>query len=389
MILGMEWLKSLGEVVHDWHNSWMKFVCEGTLVQLQGLSTDQSPTAALQQWFSIDEISSPSTVPFEPPIFPSSSIGVLSVDQQSALSQILTQFAAVFLAPSGLPPPRSHDHCITLTSNDPICVCHYRYPHIQKSEIERQVEELLALGMIRPSKSAFSSPVILVRKKDNSWRMCVDYRALNKATIPDKYPIPVVEELLDELRGARFFSKLDLKSGYNQIRMSPDSIEKTAFRTHDGHYEYIVMPFSLTNATATFQTIMNDIFRPLLRPKVVIFFDDILIYSPTWEEHMADLHLVFSTLLQHQFMVNRQKCSFGQQSVEYLGHIIDGQGVSMDPKKIDAVLHWPVPKNLKGLRGFLGLTSYYRKFIKNYRSIARPLTDLIKKDAFLWQPEAQ
>ncbi|KAD4385332.1 hypothetical protein E3N88_25500 [Mikania micrantha] len=171
--------------------------------------------------------------------------------------------------------------------------------------------------------------------------------------------------------------------------MSEDSIDKTAFRTHDGHYEYLVMPFGLSNAPATFQAIMNDIFRPLLRRKVVIFFDDILIYSPSWETHLADLYEVLNILLKHQFKVNKQKCSFSQSTTEYLGHIIDYKGVSMDPKKIEAVMAWPVPKNLKGLRGFLGLTGYYRKFIGNYGSIARPLTDLTKKDSFKWQSDAQ
>jgi hypothetical protein len=310
-------------------------------------------------------------------------------DDNQDMHCLLQEYADVFQQPSRLPPAREVDHCITLKEGtEPINVRPYRYAHFQKTEIEKQVQEMLDSGLIRPSTSPFSSPVLLVKKKDGSWRFCTDYRSLNVVTVKDRFPIPTVDDMLEELYGAAYFTKLDLRAGYHQVRVNPSDVNKTAFRTHNDHYEYLVMPFGLCNAPSTFQAIMNSIFRTYLRKFILVFFDDILVYSPTWNEHLLHVKQTLDILRQHQFFAKDSKCVFGQQELEYLGHIVTNRGVKVDNSKIAAMVAWPPPTTISELRGFLGLTGYYRKFVQNYGIIARPLTNLLKKGKFGWNEDA-
>jgi hypothetical protein len=288
MVLGVQWLQTLGPVLWDFSLMTMHYSCDGVSTLLQGLSSLEltmeegghflKPAASANKGFLLKLISGSSDHPN--PKYP------------PALQSLLHTYKSAFAEPTALPPPRSHDHKILLTTSHPVNVRAYRYPYFQKSEIEKLSQEMLLSGVIRPSQSPFSAPVLLVRKPDGSWRLCVDYRALNHVTVKDKFPIPVIDGLLDELQGAVVFSKLDLRLGYHQIRMHSDDILKTAFRTHEGHYEFLVMPFGLTNAPATFQGLMNDIFRPYLRRFVLVFFDDILVYSSSMENHLLHLQTV-------------------------------------------------------------------------------------------------
>ncbi|KAL4271478.1 hypothetical protein GQ457_13G013980 [Hibiscus cannabinus] len=304
---------------------------------------------------------------------------------------LLVEYEYVFVAPRGLPPVRDNDHAIHLQPlAKPVNVRPYRYPYIQKEEIERQVQHMLDHQLIRKSTSPFSSPVLLVKKKDGTWRFCVDYRALNAVTVKDKFPIPTAEELFDELGNSHFFSKLDLLAGYHQIRVKAADVHKTAFRTHEGHYEFLVMPFGLTNAPSTFQATMNDIFRPFLRKFVLIFLDDILVYSQSWQDHVEHVRQVLHCLQANGFVAKRSKCSFGQTSVEYLDHVVSKNGLAVDPTKVEAIRAWPIPTTVTEVRGFLGIAGYYRKFIKGFASIAAPISDLLRKgQPFEWTSEAQ
>jgi hypothetical protein len=248
------------------------------------------------------------------------------------------------------------------------------------------VQEFLNAGIIHPSTSSHSSPMVMVLKKEGSWRMCPEFHALNKLSIKEKFPIPVIDELLDELSGAQFFTKLDLCSGYHQICMKEEDIPKTSFRTHEGHYEFLVILFGLCNALSTFQSLMNHVFYPFLCHFVLDFFDYILIYRKNWTDHIGHVDRVLHILSHHQHFLKQYKCSFGASKVEYLGNLVGKDGARVDSKNIESMQDKLLPKTLKILSVFLGLTGYYPKFVKNYGNIATPLMTLLKMNSFTWTP---
>lgn len=341
----------------------------GSKVALQG-DIDQLPEGSLLHVYSIS--------------LQSDSADAATIPEQ--VQKIIDEFSSVFAVPTKLPPTRACDHTIPLVPGAaPVSVRPYRFAPAVKDEIERQIQEMLASGIIQRSTSPFSSSVLLVKKKDGSWRFCVDYRHLNAITLKSKYPVPIIDEFLDELASACWFSSLDLRSGFHQIRLKVGEEFKTAFQTHCGHFEFRVMAFRLTGAPGTFQFTMNSTLSPYLRKFVLVFFDDILIYSRTFEEHLIHLKLVLELLVKDHWLVKLSKCSFAQRQISYLGHTISEQGVGTDPSKIAAVAQRPIPVNAKELRSFLGLAGYYRKFVRHFGLICKPLTDLLKKQSlFVW-----
>lgn len=386
-ILGYDWLKAHSPMVCNWEAKRLEFSEGGSSVLLKGIQSGVQEVQAVSidkvhKWACGNDIWAVAVVE--------------SLQQQhkqpelSEIQKLLKDFEDVFQQPVELPPARFYDHQIPLLPGSaPVNSKPYRYCPQHKDEIEKQVKELLTAGLITHSSSPFVSPVLLVLKKDGSWRFCVDYRKLNAITVKNRFPMPLMEEILDELAGTQYFTKLDMRSGYHQVRMKEEDEHKTAFKTHHGHYQFKVMPFGLTNAPATFQCIMNEVLAPFLRKFVMVFLDDILVYSPTLESHLERLTLVLQKLREHKLYMKTSKCSFAQKSLEYLGHIISVEGVATDPSKTEAMLNWPVPRNVTELRGFLGLNGYYRKFVKNYGWLAKPLTHLLKKKQFSWSDEAQ
>lgn len=261
---------------------------------------------------------------------------------------------------------------------------------IEQAELKKQLDTLLAQGFIRPSKSPWGAPVLFVPKKNGKFRLCIDYRALNKLTVKNRYPIPRIEDLLDQLRGAKFFSKIDLCSGYHRVKLAEADQPKTAFRTRYGLYEFVVLPFGLTNAPATFMNVMHHTLHPFLDQFCVVYLDDILVYSTNLSEHEKHLNLIFNTLREARLFVSTKKCELGRTTVEFLGHQVSPEGLSVLEEKVKIIQDWPPPTTLTELRSFLGLANYYRRFIEGFSTLAKPLTELLKKDnAWNWGVDQQ
>ena len=271
----------------------------------------------------------------------------------------------------GLPPKRPVEFRIDLIPGAaPIARAPYRLAPSEMQELSSQLEELLSRGFIRPSFSPWGAPVLFVKKKDGSFRMCIDYRELNKLTVKNRYPLPRINDLFDQLQGSTHYSKIDLRSGYHQLSVQEEDVPKTAFRTRYGHYEFLVMPFGLTNAPAVFMDLMNRVCRPYLDKFVIVFIDDILIYSRSKEEHGEHLRLILELLRKEKLYAKFSKSEFWIREVKFLGHVVSQEGIHVDPSKIGAIQNWRTPKTPTEIRQFLGLAGYYRRFIANFSKLA-------------------
>ncbi|GKC99024.1 putative reverse transcriptase domain-containing protein [Tanacetum coccineum] len=263
--------------------------------------------------------------------------------------------------------------------------------------LSTQLQEFFDKGFIRPSSSPWGASVLFVKKKDGSFRMCIDYRKLNKLTVKNRYPLPRIDYLFDQLQGSSVYSKIDLRSGYHQLRVRDEDILKTAFKTRYGHYEFQVMPFGLTNTPAVFMDLMNRVCKPYLDKFVIVFIDDILIYSKSEEEHAEHLKLILELLKKEELYAKFSKCEFWLLKVQFLGHVIDIEGIHVDPTKIESIKDCASPKTPTEIHQFLGLAGYYRRFIEGFLKIAKLMTKLTQKSvkfnwtekresAFTWTP---
>ena len=314
-----------------------------------------------------------------------------TVKARPSVSDIPTvsDFSDVFMEElPKLSPQREIEFAIDVVAGaTPASITPYRMVPLELKELKLQLQELLEKGFIRPSVSPWGAPMLFVKKKDDTLRLCIDYRQLNKLIVKNKYLLPRIDDLL---KGASIFSKIDLRSGYHQLRIKDVDVHKTAFRTRYGHYEFLVMPFGLTNAPAAFMDLMNRVFRPYVDQFVVVFIDDILVYSKDRENHEAHLRVVLETLRKEQLYAKLNKCEFWLNEVSFLGHIVSKEGIRVDPKKIEVVIEWKPPRNVIEIRSFLGLADYYRIFVKGFSMIAAPMTRLLQKDVrFEWSENCQ
>ncbi|KAL8103666.1 hypothetical protein AgCh_028023 [Apium graveolens] len=305
---------------------------------------------------------------------------------------VVRDFPDVFLDElPGLPSDREIEFMIDLApGTEPVSKAPYRMAPVEMKELAMHLQKLLYKGVIRPSISPMRAPVLFVKKNDGIMRWFIDYHELNKLTIKNKYPLPRIDDLFDQLKGATCFSKIDLRSGYHQLKIKAEDIPKTAFRTRYRHYEFLVMAFGLTNAPAAFIDLMDKVFKQYLDKFVIVFIDDILIYSKTEEDHMEHLRISLEILRKEKLYAKFSKCEFCLKEVQFLGHIVNREGIKVDPAKIEAVMNWERPKTSTEVISFLGLAGYYRRFVQDFFNIAVPLTKLARKNEnFVWTDKCE
>ena len=313
----------------------------------------------------------------------------LSQSEEESLKTLLNKFSDIFSqGADDIGRTNLVRHSIDTGSTTPIKQAPRRLPFHLCGEVKKMLDNMESSGIIEPASGPWAAPIVMVKKKDDSWRLCVDYRNLNQATKKDAHPLPRIDDTLDQLSGAHWFSTLDLASGYWQVELNPADKEKTAFSTSFGLFQFNVMPFGLCNAPSTFQRLMEMVLAGLHWSICLVYIDDIIIYGRTCEEHLERLEEVFKRLRQAGLKMKPSKCFLLQKRVRYLGHILSEDGVETDPDKISCIKSWPIPSKVEELRQFLGIATYYRRFVPEFAHIAAPLHRLTNKgNAYSWIPE--
>jgi hypothetical protein len=288
---------------------------------------------------------------------------------------VLEEFEDMFKEVPGLPPKKDIDFSINLILvATPVSKTPYRMSTLELKELQIQFDEIFKKGYICPSVSPWGSPVLFMKKKDGALRLCIDFKQLNKVNVKKKYHLLRIDDLFDQFKDATIFSKIDLRSRYHQVRIKEEDIRKTTFRTRYGHYEFTVVPFGLSNAPFVFMCLMNGVFQDYLDKFVIVFLDDILVYSKSEEEHQHHLRMLLQVLRENQLYTKLRKCSFYQKQIHYLGHSISKDGITMDLEKIESIREWSAAKNVTEVGSFMGLPIYYKIFIEGFSKIAHPIT---------------
>lgn len=377
LILGQDWFKSVEPIPHWHHDSWQIKHQDKTFTLLPSRKRVIPDLAYLITQRQVERYTRKKEISEMFLLFTASNRTSSTNVNNKAFKSMIEEYRDVFRdSLPGLPPVRQVEHVIDTGDAEPINKPPFKMSPRELDELRKQLAELLELGLIRPSASPWGAPVLFVRKKDGSMRLCIDYRAINQVTKRNGHPLPRIDECLERLNGARFFTSIDLKSGYHQVRIREEDVPKTAFNTRYGSYEFLVLPFGLTNAPPTFQRLMNSILGEYLDKCVLVYLDDILVFSRTQEDHIKHVRQLLECLRKAQLYANLKKCEFNKQELEFVGFHVSDQGILPSKSKVAAVQSWPVPTNVQEVRQFLGLASHYRRFIKNFANIAAPLTDL-------------